>query len=166
MSHDATHNSTHPLATRRAIVTLALIGIGAIIFYSSQWYWLRQIQVTLLAWIASETGLPCIINGFTLTFGNWAFEITRDCTYLEWMLYAAPLLWRDKPLLVNTLCITAILGAVFVLNIIRSWLAIYWSVCGVPWFWAHDLLDYVAWYGTLAIVAALWLTRQRRLSPE
>ena len=147
-----------PLNWRQIVLVTFSIGLGWTVYGASDWIWWRKAVIWALAGLAQLTSTPLAIQDFTISLGGITSEIGRDCTYAQWVATALPMLWtlgvRHR--------IVIVLGAVLsmqVVNIFRIFLAILSSANGVPWFWAHDLPDYTIWYGTIAVLAVVWLER-------
>lgn len=147
-----------PAKWRQVLLVSLSIAIGWIIYGSFDWIWWRKAVIWELAGLARLTSTPLVIQKFTISLGGITSEIGRDCTYAQWVATALPMLWtlgvRHR--------IAIVLGAVLsmqVVNIFRIFLAILSSANGVPRFWAHDMPDYIIWYGSIAVLAVMWLDR-------
>lgn len=154
--------SSAAVSSKRGLWTIVLVGIGAIVFYSLEWRVCRLLIIDVLVAPLSRCGYTTHVVGYELQVNGVPFAITRDCTYMEWVLYAFPLLWRPGRIQTNMSCILAVVAGIWGLNLLRIWFSIIWNVAGVSWFWAHDFFDYWAWYGTLTVVVVGWLEWMRQ----
>jgi hypothetical protein len=70
-----------------------------------------------------------------------------SCTMIDAFFGAIPLLWRTSfSWLQNLVRLTAVAGAVFVLNIVRLELGFIWMTRGAPWWLAHECVAGVAYF--------------------
>lgn len=127
-------------------------------FYGLEWNWLRELNLQLVQ--AALNGLGCSLEAQdrSLTLPGRVFLITPDCTYVDLIICSFPLLWRVRRSFIgNCGVLTLFAMAVFAVNLPRVALAVYVTANGGSLFWSHDMVDYVLWYPTLAVVALGWL---------
>jgi len=138
-------------------VTLLACAAAVGWFYSSDWNKLRHLLVGLLSGLFGWTGHAVSAQGLSLQVDNFKVTISRECTYIDWFLCAAPFLWRRVGLGANLLRILVLAGSVAVLDVLRVYLAIALALRGWPWFLSHDLFDDLFWYPGLGGVILLWI---------
>jgi len=145
------------VGSRRGIATLTVVAIATALFYLLDWLPLRHLLATSLRTTLSGCGFQVLESGLSLHVSGLRFNITRECTYINWVICATPFLWRNVSLSRNLA--TSVIAAVVVwgLNIVRVTAAIVANVAGISWFWAHDFVDYFTWYGTFVVVVVLWI---------
>ena len=134
------------------------IAIGWAIYVSSDWIWWRKAVIWALADLAQLTSTPLVIQNFTVSLGGITSEIGRDCTYAQWVATALPMLWTFGFMRRVTVTL-AVIMAIQMVNVVRIFIAMLATANGVPWFWAHDMPDYTIWYGSIAVLAVVWLNR-------
>ncbi|MBI4325240.1 MAG: hypothetical protein HY674_08255 [Chloroflexi bacterium] len=142
-------------------------GVAILAFYGLEWAWLRQMHVLWLQTTLQALGYHVETAGTLLTVEGQRFQIDPDCTYVDLILCALPLLWRvRRRLFANLAALAGFAGAVVVVNLARVLSGVYALAQGVSLFWAHDVVDYVLWYPTLGVVAWSWAQSLRTLWPE
>ena len=85
------------------------------------------------------------------------FEITRECTYLDWYFIVLPFIWRKITLAMNVIRSIVLLIGVYFFNLFRICFGISLASHGVEWWWAHDFVDFISYYPALIIVVLLWV---------
>ena len=138
--------------------------VAILAFYGLDWSWLRQMHVLWLQATLQALGCTVQTAGTLLTVQGQHFQIDPDCTYVDLIVCGLPLLWRfHRRWTANLAAMAAFAAAVVIVNFARVLYGIYAFTHGVSLFWAHDLVDYVLWYPTLAIVALFWMRSLKTL---
>lgn len=145
-------------------VALLVEVVAILVFYGSDWLWLRRLHVT---WLQSTfQGLGCEVQaaGTLLTVDGHRFQVDPDCTYVDLILCSLPLLWRvHRRPAANVVVMAAFATSVLVVNLVRVLFGVHGVTRGISLFWAHDFVDYLIWYPALGIVAFLWVGSLRTL---
>ena len=150
------------LKNRRSVITLlsCLIGIG--IFYLSDYSFFCNALSNLIAILLTKMKISTIQEGNIFIIGNSKFEITSECTYLDWFFLATPFIWRYRSILSDIKRTVALFVAVSFFNIVRIvGVALVFTKLNWSWYWCHDFLDYWTYYGTFVIIICLWFRAMR-----
>lgn len=151
---------------RLGLRVLAL-GAALAVFYSFEWTWLRGWTRTAAAAVLiglhhTATSLDAGSDLYLVFDGVHLFSVTRACTYVDLILVAAPFCWRFRRSLgANVRRLAALAVAVPVLNLVRVAVALHLYQLGAPWFYVHDLPDYVIHATFLAVTVLLALRSDR-----
>jgi hypothetical protein len=133
----------HKLAGR---VLLVAVMVGVVHLFD--WNWLRGFTVDSLMQISAVLGIPMLRHSFDVirVAGiNAKFEVA--CTLIDAYFGAIPLLWRTTiswPR--NLLRMVALMGGMFVLNIVRLEFGFAALTRGVPWWLAHEVVSGVTYF--------------------
>ena len=146
-----------PLCTARGILTLAAL-CGALGFYHcSSWRCLRRCVAKILTTVLILQGRFASVDGCSIHLGTLRVDITPGCTYVLLLFCAVPLLWQGGRVVNNLLRVGTGVVLLFILNIVRLWLAVMLRTSGISWFWAHDAIHWFVAYGAFGILVARWL---------
>lgn len=149
---------------RPILLVLFLEALAVLAFYGFEWSWLRRLHVLWLQDVLQSLGCALQAGLYSLTVNGREFQISRDCTYVDLIICGLPLLWRGRQHWVGNLTVlAAYAGAVVLVNLIRVLYGVYAYANGVSLFLAHDFLDYLLWYPTMAILVFLWVRSLRTL---
>ena len=127
-------------------VLLIPVFVGASHLY--EWPWLRALTAVTLVKISAALGVPMYrVGGDMISVAGVVAQFVVSCTMVDAFFGAIPLLWRTSvSWWQNLLRLSAFLGAVFVLNIVRLELGFIAMTRGVPWWLAHECVAGVAYF--------------------
>jgi hypothetical protein len=143
-------------------ITVGSCCIGIAVFYSCEWILLRIGLAEIIAALFRVTGHAVSRNLHNLTVDNTAITITTECTYVDWILIAAPFVWRRDKARINLYRTLALILTATLVNICRIYGAVAGQLYGISWFWAHDFVDGVLWYPSLVLMILGWLLAAER----
>ncbi len=139
----------HGLALRTLLVPVFVAGCYLAGFLLlNNWSQLRVLTTVTLVQISAALGVPMYRIGADLvTVAGINARFVVSCTMIDAFFGAIPLLWRTKVAwLQNFVRLTAVLGGVFILNIVRLELGFIWMTKGAPWWLAHECVAGVAYF--------------------
>jgi hypothetical protein len=138
----------HSLALRVLLVPVFVAGCYIAGLLLDNWSWLRVLTTVTLVQISAALGIPMYrIGADVITVAGINAQFVVACTMIDAFFGAIPLLWRTNvPWLQNLVRLTAVLGAVFVLNIVRLELGFIAMTRGAPWWLAHECVAGVAYF--------------------
>jgi len=136
------------LAVRAMLVPVFVAGCYLIGFCLDQWLWLRVLTTATLVQISAMLGLPMHRTGADMiTVAGISARFVVACTMIDAFFGAIPLLWRTGVSgLQNLVRLGGVLGAVFVLNIVRLELGFIAMTRGAPWWLAHECVAGAAYF--------------------
>lgn len=136
------------LAMRVLLVPVFVAGCYLIGFCFDEWSWLRTLTTYTLVQISAILGVPMYRTGTDMiTVAGISARFVVACTMIDAFFGAIPLLWQIKvSWLKNVVRLTAVLGAVFVLNIVRLELGFIAMTRGAPWWLAHESVAGVTYF--------------------
>lgn len=147
-----------PLKWRQLLLVSFSIGVGWAIYGASDWVWWRKAIIYTMQIVTDWLSIPLVVHGFELSLGGYNTVINRDCTYGQWVATAVPMLWT-LGVSSRLMFVLGMVALCQLVNIARILVATLATANGIPWFWAHDIPDYVIWYGSIALLALIWLHR-------
>lgn len=150
---------------RLVALTALAIGLGWYVYAQLEWAPLRKAILAGLFALGRLAGHPLTVDGMTASLGGASTFIGPDCTYMQWVATALPLLWRRVSLGTNLLIACAAVALCQLVNLLRIYAALLATANGAPWFWAHDIPDYTIWYGSVAVLAFAWAGRLEPAKP-
>lgn len=139
--------------------------IGIVLFHSYyDWLPLRTVVVVLLRSLLTHTGYTAVLIAPTqlLIEKHLLFEIDSLCTALDVVFYVSPFLWREFSCRWNLVRVCVFGAAVFIINVLRLYLAAAMYSMGISVFWSHDIPAYVLWYVTVFLGLLSWLLVERQ----
>jgi hypothetical protein len=137
------------------IIVAIAVALG--FFYWANWLWARSAIGHVCYWFlpAADAYLLNMHEGsvyIVARTGN-SYEITPECTYIDLIFVIGLLifrLWLIKrmafPLFALIVTASIAIATAAVLRIVFS---IHLHEHGISWFWSHDLVDYMIWYGSV-----------------
>jgi hypothetical protein len=136
------------LAVRVLLVPVFVAGCYLVGFCLDEWSWLRVLTTATLVQLSALLGVPMYRTGVdVITVAGISARFVVACTMIDAFFGAIPLLWRTTvSWLENVARLTAVLGAVFVLNIVRLELGFIAMTKGAPWWLAHECVAGVAYF--------------------
>ena len=136
------------LAVRALLVPVFVAGCYLVGFCSDEWSWLRVLTTSTLVQISAWLGVPMYRTGADMIMvAGISARFVVACTMIDAFFGAIPLLWRTRvSWLWNLVRLGAVLGAVFLLNILRLELGFIAMTRGVPWWLAHECVAGVAYF--------------------
>jgi hypothetical protein len=143
------HNlAAHELAVRVPLVPVFVAACYLIGFCLDEWSWLRVLTTVTLVRISAMLGVPMYRTGLdVITVAGISARFVVACTMIDAFFGAIPLLWRTGvSWFENVARLGAVLGGVFVLNIVRLELGFIWMTRGAPWWLAHECVAGVAYF--------------------
>jgi hypothetical protein len=133
----------HKLAGR---VLLVPVFVGVCHLYG--WDWLRVLTTDTLMQISAMLGLPMHrVSPDVIRIAGITAQFVVSCTLVDAYFGAIPLLWRTTiswPR--NLLRMVALMGGMFVLNIVRLEFGFAALTRGVPWWLAHEVVSGVTYF--------------------
>lgn len=136
------------LAVRVLLVPVFVAACYLVGFCFDEWSWLRVLTTSTLVQISAMLGVPMYRTGADMiTVAGTSARFVVACTMIDAFFGAIPLLWRTHvSWLENVARLTVVLGAVFVLNIVRLELGFIAMTKGAPWWLAHECVAGVAYF--------------------
>jgi hypothetical protein len=136
------------LAVRVLLVPVFVAGCYLVGFCLDEWSWLRVLTASTLVQISAMLGVPMYRTGADIIMvAGISARFVVACTMIDAFFGAIPLLWRTTASwLENVARLTALLGAVFVLNIVRLEVGFIAMTKGAPWWLAHECVAGVAYF--------------------
>jgi hypothetical protein len=138
----------HGLTLRVLLVPVFVAGCYLVGLCFDNWSWLRVLTTSTLVQISAALGIPMYRTGAdVITVAGISARFVVACTMIDAFFGAIPLLWRTNiSWLENLVRLSAVLGGVFVLNIVRLELGFIWMTKGAPWWLAHECVAGVAYF--------------------
>jgi hypothetical protein len=138
----------HSIAVRVLLVPVFVAGCYLLGFWFGQWSWLRVVTTATLVQISAILGVPMYRAGADLiTVAGISARFVVACTMIDAFFGAIPLLWRTAVSWFQNLArLSAVLGAVFVLNIVRLEAGFIAMTKGAPWWLAHECVAGVTYF--------------------
>ncbi len=153
------------LTSRSGIGALIAVAVGVALFYSLEWNWLRLGLVKMVSGLLAWSGHSVAVNGFVLSIDSVKMKITRECTYVDWVLCVAPFVWRPfYKWPKNLVRLLFLVIAVSAADLLRVCVAGAGLAHGWPFFWVHDFPDYLFWCAGLFLAILFWIRAMRRYS--
>ena len=117
-----------------------------LLYFNLNWYFLREFLNNVIAKILDVSGQICISynteNSYYMLINGYRYNITANCTYLDITFIIAPFCWRfQRQLFTNIIRLAWIALFIFIFNIIRIVIALYYYHLGYPWYMVHNLPD-------------------------
>jgi exosortase/archaeosortase len=133
----------HRLTGRVLLVPVFVAGC-----YLHDWAWLRALTTITLVRISALLDIPMHRTGADMvTVAGLVAQFTVACTMIDAFFGAIPLLWRTTAVWSrNLMRLGVVLGAVFVLNIVRQEVGFIAISRGAPWWLAHECVAGVAYF--------------------
>jgi len=144
------------------------LAVGVGVFYAVSWMPLRIELRDFLAFLLRSGGsavmLATVDGSPVLRFPHGQIYLSPDCTYMDLVLILLPFLWRPgKALRLNLSCLVAFAVAVQLVNLARVSFCVWFMARGYPWFYIHELPDYLLYYPTVLVVFVWCLRRDWKL---
>ena len=138
----------HGLALRILLVPVFVAGCYLAGLLLDNWSWLRVLTTITLVQISAAIGIPMYRTDVdVITVAGVSARFVVSCTMIDAFFGAIPLLWRTNvSWLQNFARLGAVLGGVFVLNIVRLELGFIAMTRGAPWWLAHECVAGVAYF--------------------
>jgi len=153
----ATKDCFSVLISLRGLITLSICACGAYLYYNFSWMYLRIILARIISSMLVVRGHIVERKLSFLVVDNCKILIEKDCTYVDLILVCIPFTWRRRRLAINLWHSLIFIVAVIVVNFARVYFAIAGYVQGISWYYSHDLIDYLIYYPTIAIIVFFWL---------
>ena len=149
--------------TPYGLFTIAACCLGILVFHALEWNWLRHFDTRCLGQVFAFMDGDASFGRFWVQFNGARCDFSSDCTYVEWILCAAPFVWRrQRSFIENIVWLAGMATVVTAANLVRLCLAVLLSSRGYGWFWAHDIADDILCYPTLIAVMLAWLFALRK----
>jgi len=149
---------TNYLRSPEFMVRLLFVAAGLAAFFALPHAYVRIIYAKFIACLLLATGQHVeLISGDIGIKSSLGIHylVTADCTYLDWLAVVTPwLVNMETPIRSLRDCLL-VTGFIFLYNSIRIYASIMLSEQGLPWFWAHDLYDYLTWYPSVILASGL-----------
>ncbi|NIP56231.1 MAG: hypothetical protein GWO26_30440 [Phycisphaerae bacterium] len=107
-------------------------------------------------------GHSAIRTGHNIRIGNCAIRIGSSCTYIPLILMGLPFVWRGDRLIRDAIRMLFFVVVVSVANAARLYLMIVYLAKGMPWKYAHDLINHLTYGPIFILIVILWLKAMRR----
>ncbi len=147
-------------------IYLVILGVllGIILYYICDWGFLENITAKTVAHILCLTGHEAKVYENIIEIDNLSWIINDECTYVDWLLIAMPLVigFSNKIVKRCAAAVILIMGWFFI-NTIRVWVAISLHSKGHSWFFSHELPAYFLWYFTLLMIILVWFKARARI---
>lgn len=140
----------------RTIGVPALAGLLYAAFWLCDWRVLVDAQAAVLAAMFDLIRSTVRVSNVDLITAHGPLRLDAECTYADLFLCSAPFVAAGKDLRGAAIGVGLLLLWVSAINLARVFLAVLAFDGGVSFTWAHDVPDFVLWYGTLVWVAAAW----------
>ncbi len=138
----------HGLAIRVLLVPVFVAGCYFAGCCLDDWSWLRVLTTVSLVRISAVLGVPMYRVGTdVISVAGISAQFVVACTMIDAFFGAIPLLWRTSiSWFENFIRLSAVLGGVFVLNIVRLEFGFIAITRGAPWWLAHECVAGVAYF--------------------
>jgi hypothetical protein len=127
---------------------ILLVPVFVAVCHLYDWSWLRVLTTVTLVQVSAVLRVPMLrAAADVISVAGISAQFVVSCTLIDAFFGAIPLLWRTTVSWAqNLLRLSAVLGAVFVLNIVRLELGFVAMTRGVPWWLAHEVVAGVTYF--------------------
>ncbi len=138
----------HGLAIRVLLIPVFVAGCYLAGYCLDDWSWLRVLTTVTLVRISAALGVPMYrIGTDVISVAGISAQFVVACTMIDAFFGAIPLLWRTYvSWFENFVRLSAVLGGVFLLNIVRLEFGFIAMTRGVPWWLAHECVAGVPYF--------------------
>ena len=158
---DAANESFYSLWGGRSqtLLRFSLVLPFVIVCFLLPWHtWLAWTTAALIAGLHDPLNPVIPVDFNIFSYGSGTYLIGPSCAALDVFFGSIPLLWeRQRPLERNLLFFTLYFLCVSTINLVRLILLLRLHVRGVSWFWAHDVISGIFYFGIW-----LWIIRCRK----
>lgn len=136
------------LLQHRLTPRVLLVPVFVAVCHLYDWSWLRALTTVTLVQISAMLGVSMQRMGAdVIRVAGISAQFVVACTMIDAFFGAIPLLWRTAASWSqNLLRLSAVLVAVFGLNIVRLELGFISMTKGVPWWLAHEVVAGVTYF--------------------